>query len=663
MKRRFALLRKRKRRRLSESRRKRHTTKTAKPSTTLREKRSIVLGDEVVFHGSSSPNKRIEVAPRPDSPTIFHGSSSPNKGIEFAPRPDSPTIVPSLLLLGASDIPGICMDDTSRGDRIESYQTPDARLQPFIPRELIEPVEPANLCTNIDSSHQRIEASSETRINQLRSRLAGLRSGSYVKHVNSVLRYSSTDSFRSSVVSVISFASSLRSNSLRSTRSSLKSIPKDSNEAGAKVTEPFDQKLSDAEQHIWDELVDESRLESLPEIKPRYEWNSLHNRPCCGLDEVLSRRDTTSSFWQPDGGVCSQCGFSKVHFLVRDRRPYLGSWKVILRDDLDVEDYFGNTTLHHLAANLRSTPDLIALIREGANIHAKNTSGETFMHVLRYEFWVYGDPFVSLLKMLESQAFDFDHRDYHGRSILQAFFQLNPRAKNVKEIIQIFGIMKPSWNSFDNQGNTLRTTYPHLNLAGESGWRAKLGFLSPSSKADLRLDFRDIVLPMIGAVDPLNEIKVSASYKTSALLRHVDKNGETLLSTYLKAWEFHDSKEISEPKVEVFLQNGSEIHARDREGNTALTTAVGRGLRSATKILLSKGANVHCRNLKGQGIIAQAQASMDLAREQGDDKLYASILSCISLLADAGAKADPTERDEWLSPKRRAEEAMGIVEE
>jgi ankyrin repeat protein len=663
MKRRFALLRKRKRRRLSESRRKRHTTKTAKPSTTLREKRSIVLGDEVVFHGSSSPNKRIEVAPRPDSPTIFHGSSSPNKGIEFAPRPDSPTIVPSLLLLGASDIPGICMDDTSRGDRIESYQTPDARLQPFIPRELIEPVEPANLCTNIDSSHQRIEASSETRINQLRSRLAGLRSGSYVKHVNSVLRYSSTDSFRSSVVSVISFASSLRSNSLRSTRSSLKSIPKDSNEAGAKVTEPFDQKLSDAEQHIWDELVDESRLESLPEIKPRYEWNSLHNRPCCGLDEVLSRRDTTSSFWQPDGGVCSQCGFSKVHFLVRDRRPYLGSWKVILRDDLDVEDYFGNTTLHHLAANLRSTPDLIALIREGANIHAKNTSGETFMHVLRYEFWVYGDPFVSLLKMLESQAFDFDHRDYHGRSILQAFFQLNPRAKNVKEIIQIFGIMKPSWNSFDNQGNTLRTTCPHLNLAGESGWRAKLGFLSPSSKADLRLDFRDIVLPMIGAVDPLNEIKVSASYKTSALLRHVDKNGETLLSTYLKAWEFHDSKEISEPKVEVFLQNGSEIHARDREGNTALTTAVGRGLRSATKILLSKGANVHCRNLKGQGIIAQAQASMDLAREQGDDKLYASILSCISLLADAGAKADPTERDEWLSPKRRAEEAMGIVEE
>jgi ankyrin repeat protein len=663
MKRRFALLRKRKRRRLSESRRKRHTTKTAKPSTTLREKRSIVLGDEVVFHGSSSPNKRIEVAPRPDSPTIFHGSSSPNKGIEFAPRPDSPTIVPSLLLLGASDIPGICMDDTSRGDRIESYQTPDARLQPFIPRELIEPVEPANLCTNIDSSHQRIEASSETRINQLRSRLAGLRSGSYVKHVNSVLRYSSTDSFRSSVVSVISFASSLRSNSLRSTRSSLKSIPKDSNEAGAKVTEPFDQKLSDAEQHIWDELVDESRLESLPEIKPRYEWNSLHNRPCCGLDEVLSRRDTTSSFWQPDGGVCSQCGFSKVHFLVRDRRPYLGSWKVILRDDLDVEDYFGNTTLHHLAANLRSTPDLIALIREGANIHAKNTSGETFMHVLRYEFWVYGDPFVSLLKMLESQAFDFDHRDYHGRSILQAFFQLNPRAKNVKEIIQIFGIMKPSWNSFDNQGNTLRTTCPHLNLAGESGWRAKLGFLSPSPKADLRLDFRDIVLPMIGAVDPLNEIKVSASYKTSALLRHVDKNGETLLSTYLKAWEFHDSKEISEPKVEVFLQNGSEIHARDREGNTALTTAVGRGLRSATKILLSKGANVHCRNLKGQGIIAQAQASMDLAREQGDDKLYASILSCISLLADAGAKADPTERDEWLSPKRRAEEAMGIVEE
>jgi hypothetical protein len=642
MRRRFSLLRKRKRRRLSGSRRKGHTTKTAKPSTKLREKRSTVLGNEV----------------------LFHGSSSSNKGIEVAPRPDSPTIVPSLLLLGASDVPEICMDGTGRGDRIESYQTPDARLQPFIPGELVKLVEPANLCTNLDFSHQRIEPSSESRINHLQSRLAGLRSGSYVKHVNSVLRYSSTDSFRSSIGSMISFASSLRSSSLRSTRSSVKSIPKETNAAGAKATEPFDQKLSDAEQHIWDELVDESRLESLPEIKPRYEWNSLHNRPCCGLDEVLSRRDTTSSFWQPDGGVCSQCGFSKVHFLVRDRRPYLGSWKVILRDDLDVEDYFGNTTLHHLAANLRSTPDLIALIREGANIHAKNTSGETFMHVLRYEFGFHVDSFVPLLEMLKSQAFDFDHRDYHGRTILQAFFQLNSGAEQKKEITRIFEIMKPSWNSFDNQGNTLGTTYPYLKTrADESGWRAKLGPLSPSSKADTPLDFRDMVMPMIGAIDPSNKIKGSASYKTSALLRHIDKNGETFLSTYLKTWKFNSSTEIPQPQMEFLLRNGCEIHARDREGNTALTIAVVRGLRFATKILLSKGANVHCRNLKGQGIIAQARKSMYLAREQDDDKLYASILSCISLLADAGAKANPTERDEWLSPKRRAEEAMGIVEE
>jgi hypothetical protein len=649
MRRRFSLLRKRKRRRLSGSRRKGHTTKTAKPSTKLREKRSTVLGNEV----------------------LFHGSSSSNKGIEVAPRPDSPTIVPSLLLLGASDVPEICMDGTGRGDRIESYQTPDARLQPFIPGELVKLVEPANLCTNLDFSHQRIEPSSESRINHLQSRLAGLRSGSYVKHVNSVLRYSSTDSFRSSIGSMISFASSLRSNSLRSTRSSVKSIPKETNAAEANATEPFDQKLSDAEQHIWDVLVDESRLESLPEIEPRYECISLGYRPCCKLVQVLSKRDPTSSFWQPDSHVCSQCGFSNVHYLVRHRRPCLVSkidkpifsWKAILGDDLDVEDYFGNTALHHLAADLRSTPDLIILIREGANIHATNTSGETFMHVLRYKFGFHVDSLVPLLKMLESQAFDFDHRDYHGRNILQAFFQLNYGAEKKKEITRIFGIMKPSWNSFDNQGNTLRTTYPHLNLAGESGWRAKLGFSSPSSKADPPLDFRDMFMPSISAIDPLNEIKVSTPDKMSALFRHIDKNGETLLSTYLKTREFHGPKEIHQPKLEFLLQNGCEIHARDREGNTALTIAVVRGLRFATKILLSKGANVHCRNLKGQGIIAQARKSINLARKQYDDKLYASILSCISLLGDAGARADPTERDEWLSPKRSAEEVMGIVEE
>ena len=52
------------------------------------------------------------------------------------------------------------------------------------------------------------------------------------------------------------------------------------------------------------------------------------------------------------------------------------------------------------------------------------------------------------------------------------------------------------------------------------------------------------------------------------------------------------------------------------------------------------------------------------ARLISDDKLYAEILSCMNLLIDAGAKPNPTERDEWLTPERRAEEkAMEIDEE
>ncbi|PVH67852.1 hypothetical protein DL98DRAFT_579061 [Cadophora sp. DSE1049] len=91
------------------------------------------------------------------------------------------------------------------------------------------------------------------------------------------------------------------------------------------------------------------------------------------------------------------------------------------------------------------------------------------------------------------------------------------------------------------------------------------------------------------------------------------------------------------------------IHMRDRTGNTALAIATRRGLRPVAEILLKRGAHVHSRDSMGVGILSRAESTMIEAKNTGDERLYARILSCIMLLIEAGAKAEPTEQDEWMS--------------
>jgi hypothetical protein len=69
------------------------------------------------------------------------------------------------------------------------------------------------------------------------------------------------------------------------------------------------------------------------------------------------------------------------------------------------------------------------------------------------------------------------------------------------------------------------------------------------------------------------------------------------------------------------------------------------GCRTATKFLLTSGANIHARTSSGLGVLELGHNySVDCKQ---DEKLFAQIMLCMSLATSFGAVSEPTILDEW----------------
>jgi hypothetical protein len=115
---------------------------------------------------------------------------------------------------------------------------------------------------------------------------------------------------------------------------------------------------------------------------------------------------------------------------------------------------------------------------------------------------------------------------------------------------------------------------------------------------------------------------------------------------YARAGEDDDS---TSRILNYLLEAGSDIHRRNRQGETALHLAIKFGRRAATKFLLVSGVNIHARTKAVLGVLELGQkSSMENKR---DETLYAQIMLCMSLAASFGAVSRPTILDEWGSPE------------
>jgi hypothetical protein len=413
----------------------------------------------------------------------------------------------------------------------------------------------------ITRSNSRASSIGGATIRTMSTRISSRLSHS-LRHVNSVL--SASNSFRSSLV----YAASISSGRLSSTSE----VPWSRDELNA-----------------WNEFVDESALASETIPRPDVDAKSLYNRPCCGFWKSMPSPETRLP--------CRTCGYSREHYQAR-----YGSMALI---DCSTTDKFGNTPLHHAAAEGNATIIHSSILSNGvislSKLSHRNTSGETFLHVFRLLKPSDFAEYLKILRVASSQGFQFTTCDYNGRRISQRLHELTddwgavrPHLKDVGEIL----------------GCRLKET-----IFGESPrWEPQS--IASSASSDVRLSdfFLDDLVP-----------------------------GDSMLTATLKNWPRNP---LSRAQLLNIIEE-SDIHRRDDRGYTGLAIAARLGVREAVSLLLERGANPNTRSHQKTSIIAHATAQLSQAQKEDKVDLYARILSCIVLLSDHGAKPVATEYDEY----------------
>jgi hypothetical protein len=535
------------------------------------------------------------------------------------------------------------------------------------------------------AKHDVGDESNSLSVQSLQRRLGGEFSPACLEHISSVLQYSSPSSLGSSQMSATHINSWKSSRLLSHRQSSPSNVPVIGESVDGQNRPLSDLAafgLSKGQQNIWDELVDESKVSaSTPgaTVLPDSTFICAIHRQCC-KSPIATKDD-------PSQDICNMCGFTRAHRLLRHGIMNLTDLslqpgRVIYH--MDQQDYFNNTPLHCAAASghvliLRHAIEAASL----SSIYATNTSGETFLHLLCCRTLEEVEIFTQILMNRDIKYLcHFAARDYHGRTILHRLFQSAPDDLfNPKLLRIIFDMTALDIHSADNSGATLlemvmerASSIADLSLSAfvkceveSSLYYQGIPVLSTTGKPGV---FKDNGMPCFSyrliLSDPsfFSSCHLQHQYLISMLnagmdINWVDCEGDTPLAAIIKYWMDDDAELLLGVVVRKILDLGSEIHMRDRNGNTSLAAATARGFRAVVKILLDEGANVHNRNYAGVGILTQASRWKRSAKRQKNDKLHARIWSSSLLLIDGGARLDPTGLDEWMSPDGKVEFSRG----
>lgn len=250
--------------------------------------------------------------------------------------------------------------------------------------------------------------------------------------------------------------------------------------------------------------------------------------------------------------------------------------------DIFAEDMEGNSPLSK--ALDRPTPDMLKMLVGKENISAKDSSGNTALHIA-----IQKDAPAEYIKYLIDAGSDVNARNKNGDSVLFIAAQKNRRdagdmlleknadifATNVQNDsplrialtnggeVQDWLITSKTLNTTDGSGNT------PLHYAAE--WQLNSAIISLIQK---------------GA-------KVTAE----------NANGETALFSAVKS----DNPET----IQILVDNGAIVdskdnHARDNLGNTPLHSAVKWNALNAAKTLISLGVDVNAQNLSGKTALNEA---------------------------------------------------------
>lgn len=496
-----------------------------------------------------------------------------------------------------------------------------------------------------------------------------------LKHIDSVVRYSSSISFRSSFDSRSSGSSSILPPSIthdieatgrtrnysqlhpvatphiniedgedttisqsqvRNASSNGRMTEEHLLQSPSPLTTPL---LTIEEQEVWDELVNEDSLGPPIVSRPAYSVIFPLNRKCC---TSLSEDDNDTT--------CRMCGFTPEH-----RRAARSGFIRFSTPFVNARDFYNNTPLHCTAASLgrfefRKVQYMIA---RGSEVLHINSSGESFLHILCQKgLHTIQDAtsFLGILSELEKMGFPFSTPDYHGRTILHHLFQYTDDfIIDIDRLSRLFRIVKPDLNVYDNTGSSVAKCIRVYSSKAPAQYHEQLleitaPWCRPTSSHGAHRAEKFSRLD-----NPLNYWLEKICQKSSLreLVKWIDSAGDTALTALLKSSPMDDGSlsKIGDV-VQKMVDWGAPLNARDRNGDTALAIAARRGFLSVVNLLVRAGASLQNRNYRGVSILKQAEESMALA--VNNQRLWSLIYCCHMAMTDFGAKLDPTDQQEWM---------------
>lgn len=562
--------------------------------------------------------------------------------------------IPANLLLDNSIVVESSITISESSSSINGADAPDRRAHPSEPQPQV-----AEGQSSVQYSSQRESTFSTTfrSITSLSRRLGERLSSEYFDHLQSVLRSSSGSSWRSSLFSVRSteglpeqYPTPNPNNKMENIPSALDTII--TNDPTANLSNNprkkfvSQRRLTKVEQSTWDMLVDEAKLAPIRPTFLPFGLPDMAERSCCYLSFAHY------SWFQ----ACSICGNNRAHWLASTMS--VGNPQHIPADCINCVDFFGNTPLHYLM--YRRWPDRIGaqysfvleMMKNGANIRATNTFGQTFLHcskLTRAFNSSEASHFLHMICELSKAGFPLEHQDRYGQIVLHALLQNNrPFFKTCAEFDHVAKDITNVFDIFGQYSHGLVANHFRMMALepGESEIARRAWIENYLRRPADNLDhlWQDCILRHFSSKASIEDPKARD------LVKWINGEGDSVLHVLIKSW----SKDWSEVElgslVVELITIGADIEMRDRDGNTPLAVSAVRGSRPSVKALLDAGANFHCRDFDRKGVLLQCSNARTKAAEAGDEVLYARVLSCSVLLADAGAKQSPNDRDEWVLP-------------
>ncbi|KAI5920379.1 hypothetical protein F4810DRAFT_683090 [Camillea tinctor] len=196
----------------------------------------------------------------------------------------------------------------------------------------------------------------------------------------------------------------------------------------------------------------------------------------------------------------------------------LGLFPDISHPNLARRDSFGNTVFHYYAASTGLREPFVRFVSEALRhpdlpLHATNTAGQTFLHVLHPSWFIDSVQFKNLLGVLERAQFDICANDVYGRNV---FHQLRYTVGDSARFPQ-FAHEGPSYNRRDAFGTKPMASRTLRNLD------ANVAQMSPPMGTMDAVNLPGADLPIVRISIPSENEDTSRIRQSTALLELITR--------------------------------------------------------------------------------------------------------------------------------------------